>query len=695
MRIIRLLAKNVYVLFIFLFSFNAAAQEPSSDPLEVDVVELGTVNVSGRKEEGPNISTEKLLVVPGSGGDPMRAIEALPGVILDGEEGEPAVRGSSPDDNYYQTDGMPVGYLFHFLGDSIFNPNIIEDFSLKAGAWDSQYSDAIGSVLDTRLRDPYQEPITTTIDFSLLRAGILVEGAVTEKSAFYAAWREGLLDWYFDTLEDDDGEGLSITQVPKFNDYQFKYHYKLSSVSNLKFLALGARDTVEAELSEDFEGAGKEPDLVGSAKLQGAFNAEGLSYDTLLPNGVSVLVVASRLQQDFEFKIGSLFDITASESDSRLKTHLNFPLENGDAVRVGADFSENRLRYNGEGKYDPCNEDLEFCGPSSTKEFITFSDTLTLKSVRSHGAYDWAVTPMWQVTLGLANVNDQYLNENLWEPRVSSRYELNPSWTLTMAYGQHSQMPREFFSIVRDIGNPNLNMPNSEHYVAGFEYEWSDSISAKLEAYYKDLHDLVISNPDYETDDTQEEYINGASGQAYGLEFLLNKHLTDDWYGWMSVAYSKTERSYDLSGESFPYGYDRPWVINLVSSYKYSEKTTLGAKWRYQSGNLFTPIIGATPLDENGNEVATPIQDAQGNYTNVYIWDPTEGDINSERLPARHTLDLRIDYQKSEMTSIYFEVINAYNRRNTQDYEYNDDYSTRVPESELERLISIGAKWTF
>lgn len=678
---------------VFIFSSPAIFSNEAASELD-DVTELSTISVQGQQDSGPEISTQKLLLVPGSGGDPMKAIESLPGVVLDGDQGEPAVRGSSPEDNYYQTDHMPVGYLFHTMGDSIFNPNIIEEFSLHAGAWDSQYSDAIGSVLDTRLRDPYAEPITTTVDLSFLRAGILVEGSVTENSAFYAAWREGLLDWYFDNIKVDE-EDIAITQVPKYNDYQLKYHYRLSPVSNLKFLAIGARDTIEIEIGEDFDEAGKEPDLVGEARFHGAFNSQGVTYDTLLPNGISLLVVTSRLEQEFEYKIGTLFKIDASKEEHRLKTHLIVPLQNGDAVRFGVELSENIMNYDGEGKYDPCNDDLEFCGPNAVEQVITFRDRLTLNSVRSHVAYDWLVTPMWQVTVGLADVNDRYLNEHLTEPRVSSRYELSPNWTLTAAVGKHSQMPREFFAIVKDIGNPNLDMPNSEHYVLGFEYSWDDIVSAKLEAYYKDLHDLVISNPQYDEDNTQEEYINGASGHAYGLEFLVNKNLSNNWYGWLSVAYSKAKREYDHSGQQFTYSYDRPWIINLVSSYKLDEKITLGAKWRYQSGNLVTPITGGVPLDEDGNVVDNPQKGADGKYTNVYVWDPIEGEINSERLPAKHTLDLRVDYKKSEMTDIYFEIINAYNRRNTTEYEYSDDYATRDPVSELETLFSVGAKWTF
>lgn len=101
----------------------------AADAKDQDITELSTISVQGQQQTGPKISTKKLLKVAGSGGDPLKAIEALPGVVLgDDDGGEPAVRGSSPEDNYYQTDNLPVGYLFHIMGDSTYNPDTIKRF---------------------------------------------------------------------------------------------------------------------------------------------------------------------------------------------------------------------------------------------------------------------------------------------------------------------------------------------------------------------------------------------------------------------------------------------------------------------------------------------------------------------------------------------------------------------------------------
>ncbi len=676
---------------------------------EEDVAELSTITVSGQQESGPKISTKKLLSVAGSGGDPLKAIQALPGVVTaTGEDSEPAVRGSSPQDNYYQTDNMPVGYLFHFMGNSIYNPNIIEDFSLKAGAWDAQYSDALGAVIDTKLRDPYQESITTTLDVSFLQAGVIVEGALTENSAFYASWREGLIDWYVDHIDEPD-EGIAITQVPKYNDYQLKYQYRLDPNSSITFLAVGARDHITVELSEEFEEAKHDPGLVGRFNLEAYSNSQGITYDTMLMGGTSAKYIFSHKEQDFEFEIGSLFEIVATSDDNRFKGMFETPLNNGDNVRYGFELISEDLKYDMSGLYSPCNDDLEICDPASTGVEFALDDTIKLNSNRVFAAYDYMFTPFWQLTLGATSTNDTYLNEVTFEPRLSSRYELNQNWTLTGAVGKHNQTPRDFFAILEDIGNPDLNMPNGEHYVLGFEYKLDKAISAKVEGYYKNIHDLVISNKDYDAQDAPDElkFINGAQGHAYGLEFLINKNIrnsSDKWYGWMSLAYSKTKRKNNDTGESFTYSYDRPWIVNLVANYQLDKKSTIGFKWQYMSGALVTPISGSDSYyqcgdqlsdDATSNECVGVVELDDENNPIPYLYDPIEGEINSERLPPKHTLDIRYDYQKSEVTNFYVEVVNAYGRRNITNYEYSDDYSSREGVSELETLYSLGMKYTF
>ncbi|MBI3775742.1 MAG: carboxypeptidase-like regulatory domain-containing protein, partial [Gammaproteobacteria bacterium] len=48
------------------------------------------------------ITGKELSEVPGAGGDPLKALQALPGIAMGSDaSGEPAIRGSNPEDNAY------------------------------------------------------------------------------------------------------------------------------------------------------------------------------------------------------------------------------------------------------------------------------------------------------------------------------------------------------------------------------------------------------------------------------------------------------------------------------------------------------------------------------------------------------------------------------------------------------------------
>lgn len=666
-----------------------------------DVAELSTINVSGTEVKGPEITTEKLLKVPGAGNDPLKAIEALPGVVLGGfgPFSIPAIRGSSPRDNTYITDFVPVGYVFHNDGNSTYNDNLIENFSLKAGAWGPEYNDAIGAVLATKLRDPYMDPLSTTLDLSFLRVGALVEGAVSDDSAFYFSYRQSLLEFYVENFVDE--EELTFTEVPKNNDYQFKYHWRLSPVSNLRIIATGANDSVGIDFGPESDALETEPGLAGGLGAETYYHNQGILFDTLFRGGTSMMLSASRIENKTVFSVGTLFDLDAVNYEYRLKNYFNTPLDSGDTLRYGYDVSTIEIDYSAAGLNSYCNEEQgEACGPSSLGEPFNQADVLNINGLYSFIAYDWLASPNLEVTLGLGNSYNDFNDENVIQPRVSSRYRVNDQLTLTGAVGRHTQYIREFRFIAENVGTPELNQPVAMHYVTGFEFEFDDALSTKLEVYYKDIDNLITTNSALALNpNVTPKYTNNGSGHAYGLELLINKNLTDKWYGWLSVAYSKTKRQNDETNQEIDYELDRPWVANLVATYQKNAKTSYGFKWRYQSGNLVTPINGATPYYSCGTTPGgNPIYSdtlGTGCEAEPYIYDPTEGKANSQRLSNYHRLDFRMDHDLSKRSTLYFEVINLYNRANVSDYSYNKDYSEKEEVTSLPIIFSVGAKLVF
>ena len=209
----------------------SASDTTSSDTASGDTISnaeppLEEMMVQGRKSDYSVITenAQKIIDVPGSLGDPLMAAFSLPGVISEGDGGgAPAVRGSSPSDNRYLVDGAPAAYVFHAFSTSIFNENIIQDFELFSAGFGPRYSNAIGGIFDIKLRDPKAQDIRTKVDLSLLRAGVFVEGEVSEDSAFYLSGRSSLLQYFFDGDELEEEEGIKVQDAPEDTDYQFKY----------------------------------------------------------------------------------------------------------------------------------------------------------------------------------------------------------------------------------------------------------------------------------------------------------------------------------------------------------------------------------------------------------------------------------------------------------------------------------------
>ena len=74
---------------------------------------------------------------------------------------------------------------------------------------------------------------------------------------------------------------------------------------------------------------------------------------------------------------------------------------------------------------------------------------------------------------------------------------------------------------------------------------------------------------------------------------------------------------------------------------------------------------------------------------------PINGEVNSERLPSHHQLDLRVDHfwRFEDWTlSAFLDVSNAYLNAKVEQYQYNFDYSQRAEIAGLPIVPSIGLR---
>jgi hypothetical protein len=162
----------------------AAPQEPP--PAQETAVEAAApsrppeeVTIRGERVEpsrSASLSRAEVREIPGTFGDPFRAVEAMPGVtpIV---SGLPFffIRGAPPGDAGYFLDGIHVPLLFHVgIGPSVVHPGLIDRVDLYPGGYPARFGRYSGGIVSGETVDPISR-LHGEYNARLYDAGALVE----------------------------------------------------------------------------------------------------------------------------------------------------------------------------------------------------------------------------------------------------------------------------------------------------------------------------------------------------------------------------------------------------------------------------------------------------------------------------------------------------------------------------------------
>jgi len=654
---------------------------------EGQVSPIETIVVEGQRNQANTevtVATEKLLRIAGLDHDPLSAVYSMPGVVYAGGDdgGEPAIRGSSPDDNAFYIDDMPVSYIFHLFGDSIFNENVVQDFSLHPAAFGSQFGDAIGGVFDIKLRDPRNQELSTTVDFSLLKTGIMVESGVGEDQAFYLSYRRSLLHLFLPEGEED--EGYTIFKAPVSDDYQGKYQWLIGDNHKLTFTATGASDVGGLNISSASEAGRVDPDVIGDLKIQSQFDSQGISWQYFGDEQKIMHVnLGHTLKKSKEsFGQGQFIDIEEDIVDLRALYQVNW-IENHQLI-VGADLKQTSTDYTFDAILYYCTDHDVDC-ESKKGARLQDKDSLNNKDFAFYFNDIWAINDSFEMELGVRAEHNDYTEQTFVHPRMSLNWFANDDLVVRTKIGTYSRFP-DIDTVLRKIGNPKLKSPKATHYSVAFEYQMNALWHSSIEVYYKDISDLARS---LDADDVNSDlhYSNDLTGNAKGLEWVVRREEQDGWYGWASVSWSKSERTDEFIQKTTEYYLDTPILANVVANYKLNDRWDFGLRLSIRSGAKYTPIIG---IHDN--------PDHQGHYL------PSYGELNSKTLPTYQRLDLQANYKTSywgQSAEWSFALLNALGSDNISGYYFAPDGEETLKdykiegEKGMEMFPSIGLKMQF
>lgn len=663
--------------------------------LSPSATELQTVEIQGKQEVArteSQVSIEKITSkdiqqMPSIGGqaDLAQYIQVLPGVVFSGDQGgQLYIRGGSAIHNKVLLDGMVVYNPFHSIGlFSVFETDIIRNADIYTGGFSAQYGGRISSVMDITTKDGNKKHFSGKLAASTFGANLLLEGPLLKKKDYSLSYILSAKNSYLSKTSTSIYSYMNKELPYDYFDLYGKLTLATDNGSKINFFGLNFSDKVnQYEAIADFNWVNR------------AFGTNFL----LIPGTSSALVEGVVAYSDYTM---NMRETTTNQNQMSNIGGFNVGLS------VTNFFGDDRLKYG-----------MEMEG-NTTRTAYKINDTITDYSTEI-GLYAIYKLLYRSILLEPSLRLNYYasLGNVFLEPRLSAKWNITKKFRLKLATGVYSQTFLDTKSD-RDIVNlftgymtvnPDLNIvgsfrgedlstyvQKSNHFIFGAEYDILRNFNLNVELYYKTMSNLTSVNRErlYADDpehsdkpEYQRKEYTVENGKAYGADFSL-KYDDGRLYVWTIYSLGKVIREGEM--QTYSPHYDRRHNVNVLINYQMGQSRDfeISLRWNYGSGFPYSPTASMVEMLDFSNGINSNYISQNGTLTTIY------GELNSERLPNYHRLDIsakkRFDIGKRSILEINLSVTNVYNRNNL--FYWNRITSQRV--DQLPIMPSLGITYTF
>jgi TonB family protein len=622
------------------------------------------------------LSRQELSMIPGTGGDALAAVQTMPGVArATSGSNDIVTRGSGPRGTHLFVDGTFVPNLYHFGGlTSAIPTEMVEAIDFYPGNFSAQYGRVTGGVINVKLREMETDGRYHGLaQVDLLDARVLLRGPLpfAEQWSFVVAARRSHLDaWLTPLMEDSVG----VRTAPVYYDWQAFLETKPTAKSRLRLGVFGADDRLALLFKEP---VGNDPGFGNSFDARARMLRAQVLYEAELSPAWSVATTAAVGSDGEHFAFGPM-RLSGDYIPVTWRGNVEYRPSDWLTLRAGPDLTYYHAyadvtapRPPAPGEPDP--------GPYTARPMLRYDSTVEIVHPAVFAEAEWLPSKRAKVLLGGRYDYFSLTGRSDLSPRLNARYDLvqGPRRTTLKAGAGIFYEPPQIVQAVEIFGNPDLQSNRSIHYGAGIEQELLEGVELSVEGFYKELDRLVVLTP---SADGTAGYENVGTGEVIGLESLLKFRPLDDLSGWVTYTLSRSTRRDGPGEEERLFEHDQTHNLTLLASYALGRGWQMGARFRYVSGNPYTPCTGGI------------LQGGAGVYA------CRSGEEYSERVPAFHQLDVRVDktwtFESFNLTS-YLDLQNAYNRGNPEGIMYNYNYTEAKYFSGLPIIPSLGVRGEF
>jgi len=564
--------------------------------------------------------------------DPMRAVQALPGVATgDDFQAQFSVRGSAFRQVGLVLDGTPTPLLLHSVRGTddtgsvaMINSDVLDSASLQSGPHPQKHGDWLGATLDFSVRDGSRDRTQVRVAASGTSASVVLEGPVgpRKRGTWLFSVRKSYLDWLVKKLD------LAIDSTIGFVDLQGKAGYDISARQHIELLVVGGQANFFLQKTSPVNG-------LNHAESTGGLASAAWRY-TQAP-----VVFTSRVST-----------VTSDFRNLGLKQQeLGRGLSRSIMWRNDVSWFANRTWTVEAGTKGEWQQNAE-----TLRDFSTGTGgRLVERHLSSSDARTWLWSGWTQaarrtaasgLAAGVRATTDELSGKSVASPWMLAERVAGP-----VTFRAGTSVAHQFPDLELRPNRSGRRPERSTLFDGGMEHRLSATIRWQLAAFLRDERDIIRPLGEAQVvasaivpATTFRSFDSTLVGRSKGIELTVSRRAASGLTGWVAYSYAHTHYRDQTTGEAFDGDFDQRHTLNVFAQERLSYRTALSAKLRL--GSNF-PVVGYFEGTPSALRLSTV--------------------RNGVRLPFYARLDVRANrtftYQRRRLT-LFAEVMNVLNRRN-------------------------------
>ena len=150
-----------------------------------------------RDDKTKSLDQAQFATVPGANGDPVKAVQNLPGVNRPGAfSSQIIIEGSSPNDTRYNIDNQNIPIIFHFGGlSSVVMPEAVDHVDYLSAGFGPEFGQTIAGLVNLTVKDPQTDRTHGFVFADTMNAGGMVEGPINDHSSYLFGMRQSYIGY--------------------------------------------------------------------------------------------------------------------------------------------------------------------------------------------------------------------------------------------------------------------------------------------------------------------------------------------------------------------------------------------------------------------------------------------------------------------------------------------------------------------